>query len=426
MMKDKKKKLGNTAAALVVAASAYTVGVNQESISDTVSGAKEYVVVNDSPYSVMALKEDGVSVKERLPLTKGYVIKASPEKAQNLKDRGLQVYENKTYTIKAAMYRRPGRGRPGWGRPDRPGRPDQGEAPVCEPCDRPEPVDPTQPVAPTEPTPIAPTPPVTGDEVPWGIARVNAPEARAKVNSKNVLVAVIDTGCDASHPDLQGLIVGGRGFTQSGTWADNQGHGTHVTGTISSLIDGKGIAGVSQASILCAKALDSNGSGTSSAIAEAIRYSADSGASVINLSLGSPYSSGPDALIKQAVEYASNKGVILAMAAGNDSGRTGWPAGIECANCYAVAASDSNNRISSFSSRGPEIDVIAPGSAIKSTQMGGGYVTWDGTSMATPHVAGVFALAIAAGKKVIKTSDIGLPAEHQGKGLVDALKSVSE
>jgi subtilisin len=149
---------------------------------------------------------------------------------------------------------------------------------------------------------------------------------------------------------------------------------------------------------------------------------------VANLSLGSPMGS---VFMRLAVDYAVSRGVTVVCAAGNSGGRVGYPAAYESA--IAVSASDSGDKIAKFSSRGKEVDFIAPGVAVQSTIPGGGYDSYNGTSMATPHVAGLAALAVARGARgpaavraalTRAAGSIGLSAKEQGRGLVDAARLV--
>jgi len=172
--------------------------------------------------------------------------------------------------------------------------------------------------------------------------------------------------------------------------------------------------------------LDSNGSGQYSWIIDGIQWAVNNKMNVINMSLGGP--SGSDAL-KAAIDAAYKAGVVIVCAAGNDSGPVNYPAKYDSA--IAVSASDSSDKLASFSSRGSEIDFIAPGVSIYSTYKGGVYKTLSGTSMASPHMAGLAALVVGYGIKepakvveVLKksASSLGLKPEEEGYGLVDAAK----
>jgi subtilisin len=190
-----------------------------------------------------------------------------------------------------------------------------------------------------------------------------------------------------------------------------------------------GVVGVAPgASLYAVKVLNAQGSGAYSAIIDGIQWAVDNKMDVANMSLGSPSGS---AAIQKAVEAAYKAGLTLVVAAGNDSGPVNYPA--KYPQVIAVAASDSADKIASFSSRGAEIAVIAPGVAINSTYMGGVYKSLSGTSMASPHVAGLAALAVASGAKTpadVRKAllgaavSIGLKPVEQGVGLVDAGKLV--
>jgi len=227
-------------------------------------------------------------------------------------------------------------------------------------------------------------------------ADIDAPEAWDVITgSTGILIAVVDTGVDYTHPDLSDGRVRtdiDRDFVNNDNAArDDQGHGTHVAGIIAAAANGSGTVGILwQASILPVKVLSAQGSGSADQVAQGIQYAADQGARVINLSLGAPLCSQT---IADAVNYAFEKGVVIVAAAGNDGGAVGYPAKHE--RVVAVAATDSKDRRATFSNRGPEVDVAAPGVAILSTVPNGGYESFSGTSMASPHVAGVAGLILA-------------------------------
>ncbi|MBH8572826.1 S8 family serine peptidase [Nostocaceae cyanobacterium CENA369] len=256
----------------------------------------------------------------------------------------------------------------------------------------------------------------------WGADLVNAPESWANgYTGKGVVVAVIDTGVDSNHEDLKdniwtntkeipgnGIDDDGNGYVddvQGWNFADNNnntlddnGHGTHVSGTIAGENNGYGVTGIAyDAKIMPVKVLDESGSGSYSAIAKGIHYAVDNGANVINLSLGGYYSNNT---LKSAIEYASSKGVIVVMAAGNDGESSPeYPARYANKSGIAVGAVDRNNNLADFSNRAgtnPIAYVTAPGVDIYSSVPGNQYATYSGTSMATPHVAGVVALMLSA------------------------------
>jgi len=264
-------------------------------------------------------------------------------------------------------------------------------------------------------------------EIPWGVKRVNA--AGASNSGKGVKVAVVDTGIDFRHPDLAPNYKGGwNAIVSTATPLDDQGHGTHVSGTIAAVKDLKGVVGVAPSvDLYGVKVLDKNGSGQYSWVVAGIEWAVMNGMDVINMSLGG--GSGTEAL-KAIMKKSKEMGVAVVCAAGNDSGPVNFPA--KYPEAIAVSASDSSDKIASFSSRGPEIVVIAPGVNVYSTRKGGGYTTMSGTSMACPHTAGLAALAVGAGAhgsdavraalKAAATPLPGLTPVQQGAGLVNAAK----
>ena len=274
-------------------------------------------------------------------------------------------------------------------------------------------------------------------------------------------IAIIDTGVDLTHPDLASKIwtnpgeMGGgketngidddgdgyvddwRGWnfvSQSNNPQDDHGHGTHVAGIAAAIgNNGVGIAGIAWgAPIMALKILDSTGNGSDSDLASAMIYAVDHGAQIINLSLGS---SSPSAAIATVVNYAYAHNVTVVAAAGNQ-GQLGvlYPAADPQA--IAVASVDATNNRSWFSNYGPQIALAAPGSDIYSTCLGGGYCTKSGTSMATPHVAGLAALLASQPKfntpfkirLALQTTalDLGTSGwdQYYGYGLVQAYNAL--
>ena len=280
------------------------------------------------------------------------------------------------------------------------------------------------------PFPAEPKAEVNPKEIPWGVKRVNSAAAWQKTSGRGVKVGIIDTGVDYNHADLKPNYAGGYNAVEPAKPPlDNNGHGTHVAGIVGAVLDGAGLAGVApQASLYAVKVLTAQGSGAYSAIIDGIQWAVSNDMNVVNLSLGAPQ--GSEAM-RKAVEAAYKAGVTLVMAAGNDSGPVNYPA--KYPQAIAVSASDSADNIASFSSRGPEIALIAPGVAINSTYMGGGYKALSGTSMAAPHVAGLAVLAVASGartpaevRRALAGAAVGiaLSVTEQGAGLVDASKLV--
>ena len=250
----------------------------------------------------------------------------------------------------------------------------------------------------------------------WGADLVKAPEAWAKgYTGKGVVVAVLDTGVDYTHPDLKDNIWtnpnpgnGKDGYTNDihgWNFVDNNndvldtfGHGTHVAGTIAGENNGFGVTGIAyDAKIMPVKVLDNSGAGNDATIVKGIDYAVDHGANVINLSLGG---GNGDSSLQSAIQYASSKGVVVVMAAGNDGGMTpNYPARYAKNSGLAVGAVDQNKNMADFSTRAGFNQlayVTAPGVNIYSTIPDNKYASYSGTSMATPHVAGVVALMLSA------------------------------
>jgi subtilisin family serine protease len=242
----------------------------------------------------------------------------------------------------------------------------------------------------------APAPTPTVQTIPWGITRVNAPVVWPTNTGDPIKVAVVDTGIDVKHPDLIDNLKGGMSAVAYTTsYTDDNGHGTHVAGTIAAVNNTLGVVGVAPAADLYAvKVLDRNGSGYVSDIVEGLQWAIANHMNVVNMSLGSSsYSASFDSAVQQSVAA----GIVVVAAAGNSGpgdNTVGYPAGF--ANVIAVSATDSNNNIASFSSRGPQVDLAAPGVSIYSTYKRSSYGTLSGTSMASPHVAGTAALVLAS------------------------------
>ena len=232
----------------------------------------------------------------------------------------------------------------------------------------------------------------------WAWSKIQAPTAwNTTQGTTAVVIAGVDTGIQRNHPDLDAKIVAGYDYVDNDTAPDDgNGHGTHTAGTMAAETNNAtGGAGMCpNCKLMPVRVLDNSGSGTLTNVANGITYAADHGAKVINLSLGGSGS----ATLQNAVDYAWNKNVFLACAAGNDntsSTASAYPAAY--ANCFAVASTNSSDVRSSFSNYGTWVKVAAPGENIYSTWINSGYNTISGTSMATPHAAGLAGLLSSQG-----------------------------
>jgi subtilisin family serine protease len=226
----------------------------------------------------------------------------------------------------------------------------------------------------------------------WGPKRVRAPAAwEATRGSASVVVAVLDTGVDAGHPDLRGAVVPGFDIVNNDTHPqDDNGHGTAAAGVIAARTNNvQGEAGVCwNCAIMPVKVLGANGSGTTSAIASGILWAVDHGADVINLSLGG---TGTTTALADAVAHAASQGVVVVAAAGNNGNtKPFYPAAYP--QVISVAGTNSSDRRYDWSNYGSWVQVAAPGCNI-APDAGGGYVNFCGTSAATPVVSGIAGLA---------------------------------
>lgn len=283
----------------------------------------------------------------------------------------------------------------------------------------------------------------------WHMDRVGASTAWDYGTGRGVTVAVIDTGiaCEdhggfQKGTDLQSTrCVPGWNFIWNNEHAnDDHGHGTHVAGTVAQSTDnGIGASGLAfHVRLMPIKVLDKGGWGTTVDIANGIRWASDNGAQVVNLSLGGPRNSK---VLEDAIAHARSQGTIIVAAAGNSGGSVGFPGGSE--GVIGVSATDSGDKLATFSSRGKGVDIAAPGvGVIQQTICEGGknkcevFPGWAGTSMASPHVAGAAALLVGMGvsdpdaveatlaenARVVDPSDGG--RRLYGAGILDAASTM--
>ena len=230
----------------------------------------------------------------------------------------------------------------------------------------------------------------------WHLPKISAPQGwDISTGSGNVVIAILDTGVDPTHPDLSEKLVPGYNFYDNNTnTSDVYGHGTAVAGSAAAISNNyNGVAGVAWNSpIMPLRISDASGWATYSAMASAMTYAADRGAKVINISFAGTSSSST---LQNAVNYAWNKGAILFASAGNYSTNTPYyPAA--CNNAVSVSATTSSDSLASFSNYGNWIDISAPGVSIYTTLNGGGYGSKSGTSFSSPITAGLAALIFSA------------------------------
>ena len=273
--------------------------------------------------------------------------------------------------------------------------------------------------------------------VPWGVRRVRAPQVWSRCRGEGIDVAILDTGVVGDHPDLAARIKGVYNAV-GGDDTDHNGHGTHVAGIVAGSGVPGGVYGVApKAGILSLKVLRDDGSGSLSDIIDGLSWCVQKRVPIANLSLGTPVD---HPLLERAVNEAAAAGVLIVAAAGNSGPRPNsleYPAAYEAV--LSVGACDQSDAVASFSSRGAGLDVTAPGKDIYSTWLRGGYRRLDGTSMAAPHVAGVAALLLAAGRVPSRVRTIdwlrdallagavplrGPSVDEQGRGVIDVPRAM--
>jgi major intracellular serine protease len=286
------------------------------------------------------------------------------------------------------------------------------------------------------------------NEIPKGVTMIKAPEFwKASNKGEEVVVAILDTGCQVDHPDLKGRIVGGRNFsTDDGgdpnKFSDGAGHGTHVAGTIAAIENEAGVVGVApQVKLLIVKVLNNQGSGSYEDIIKGIDYATQwkgqkgERVRVISMSLGGPMDV-PE--LHNAIKRAVAQEIVVVCAAGNegdgnaDTKETAYPGAYP--EVIQVGAVDFKGKFSKFTNTNDQVDLVAPGEKIVSTYPGNKYASLSGTSMATPHVSGAVALIINQAEKAFRrklteseiyaqlckhTVSLGHDKWAEGNGLVD-------
>jgi len=324
------------------------------------------------------------------------------------------------------------------------------------------------------------------EELAWGVEKIGADSVwiRYGYTGRAVLVAILDTGLEITHPDItdrlfineleipyNGIDDDSNGFVDDyigvnlisgGLPYDDHGHGTHCTGTIAGNgRNGIGTGVAPEATVLPIKILDRTGSGDESDCWLGIQYAVEMGADVVSLSVGWDYDEDPDrGAFREACDNAVACGTVLCVAAGNEDESAGVPNNLrtpgDVPSVITVGATDADDELASFSSVGPvcwediepyldypyppglvKPDVVAPGVNITSTVLGGGYEGgWDGTSMSAPHIAGTVALLLSGRpslspedvKSVIESTavDLGEPGKDNryGSGRVDAIRAM--
>jgi serine protease len=274
----------------------------------------------------------------------------------------------------------------------------------------------------------------------WHMNRIGAPRAWDFAVGRGVTVAVVDTGiaCENHGPFTKGTDLGSTECVEGWNLVDgtphandDQGHGTHVAGTIAqSTNNAIGAAGVAfGARLMPVKVLNEDGWGTTADVADGIRWAADHGAHIINLSLGGPRNSR---VLQKAIDHAVERGVVVVAAAGNTGGHVQFPGASD--GVIGVSATDADDKLARFSSRGEGVDIAAPGvNVVQQTVCNKGrnkceqFPGWSGTSMASPHVAGAAALVMSLGvtdpkavEEALRASARVVDSSEQGKRLYGA------
>lgn len=251
----------------------------------------------------------------------------------------------------------------------------------------------------------------------WEITSFDLPETWKTTQGEGVKVAVLDTGADLDHDDLVCNLLPGKNFVnKNASPNDDQGHGSHVCGTICACNNNIGMVGVApKTKVIPVKVLDKNGSGQPKDVAEGIYWSVDQGVDFITMSLGSP---NPIKPVHDAIKYAISKKVVVWCAAGN-AGKTHnifYPAAYK--ETIGIGAIDKNFDRANFSCTGPDLDFLAPGVGILSTVPDNWYAILSGTSMANPFAVGLGCLLLS----YKRNKNINLKLDDS-KDYIDFLKS---
>lgn len=235
-------------------------------------------------------------------------------------------------------------------------------------------------------------------KVGWGVSSFDLPKTWTQTKGEGVVIAVLDTGCDLDHPDLQDNLLDGFNILKpNSSPIDDNGHGSHVTGVLVAKDNTIGMIGVCpEAKVKPVKVLDKNGNGNMDDVSNGIRWAADNGCDLITMSLGAPFKVQE---VRKAIQYAESKGSVCFCAAGN-AGFTQeifYPANYP--ETISIGAIDQNFKRANFSNTGKNLDFMAPGVDILSTVPDNWYATFSGTSMACPFAVGVAALLLSFSKK---------------------------
>jgi subtilisin len=254
----------------------------------------------------------------------------------------------------------------------------------------------------------------------WELQEIDAePAHMANHTGAGIKIAVLDTGIDYTHPELAPSYKGGYDFINNDSDPmDDNGHGTHVAGILAAARDGKGIVGIApDAEIYAIKVSDNRGSGSFSGLVKGIDWSIENGMDIVTMSITGK---GGSMALAKAVQAAYNDhGLVLVAAVGNGQGEVLYPAAYE--EVIGVGSVTKESELSSFSRTGSEVELVAPGSGIKSAAIGGDYRLSSGTSMATPLVTGSIALLLGSDEKAWSNTKL---VNGDGRWTNDELREV--